>query len=130
MDIDHPDLNLVAGYDFGDNDTNPDDNSGQPGHGTCCAGVAAAIADNNLGVAGVAGGSAIMPCKVANSAGSMYFSYIQSALYWAADNGADVISMSLGAPGVSSDAATDAAIEYAYNAGCVILAATGMRTKA
>ena len=37
VDIDHPDLRLVAGYDWGDNDTNPDDNSAQPGHGTACA---------------------------------------------------------------------------------------------
>ena len=124
VDIDHPDLNLVAGYDFGDNDSNPDDNSGSAGHGTACAGVAAAVANNNLGVAGIAGGSAVMPCKVADSNGSMYFSAIQDALYWAADNGADVISMSLGA-GISSDSATDTALQYAYNAGCVIVAATG-----
>ena len=38
-----------------------------------------------------------MPLKVADSAGSMYFSAIQNALYYAADNGADIISMSLGA---------------------------------
>ena len=124
VDIDHPDLRLVAGYDFGDNDTNPDDNSGDPGHGTACAGVAAAMAQNSLGVSGIAGGCSIMPCKVANSQGSMYFSAIQDALYWAADNGADVISMSLGAP-ISSDPATDAALQYAYNAGVIILAATG-----
>ena len=125
VDIDHPDLRLVAGYDWGDNDSNPDDNSADPGHGTACAGVAAAMANNALGVSGIAGDCSIMPVKVANSAGSMYFSAIQNALYWAADNGADVISMSLGAPGVSSDPATDAAIEYAWNAGVIILAATG-----
>ncbi|MFO7652387.1 MAG: S8 family serine peptidase [Candidatus Krumholzibacteriia bacterium] len=124
VDIDHPDLRLTAGYDFGDNDSNPDDNSASPGHGTACAGVAAAIAGNGLGVAGIAGGCTIMPCKVADSGGSMYFSYIQDALYWAADQGADVISMSLGA-GISSDAATDAALQYAYNAGVTIVAATG-----
>lgn len=124
VDIDHPDLNLVAGYDFGDNDSNPDDNSASPGHGTACAGVAAAIADNALGVAGIAGGCSIMPVKIADSGGSMYFSYIQDALYWAADNGADVISMSLGAA-ISSDLATDAALQYAYDAGVTILAATG-----
>ena len=123
VDIDHPDLNLVAGYDFGDNDSNPDDNSGAAGHGTCCAGVAASVADNNRGAAGAAPGCVIMPCKIADSGGSMYFSYIENALYWAADNGADVISMSIGAY-ISSDPATDAAIEYAYNHGCVILAAT------
>ncbi|UCG51724.1 MAG: hypothetical protein JSW58_16350 [Candidatus Latescibacterota bacterium] len=35
VDIDHPDLSLVSGYDFGDNDSNPDDNSAAAGHGTC-----------------------------------------------------------------------------------------------
>jgi serine protease len=123
VDIDHPDLRLVAGYDFGDNDSNPDDNSSGGGHGTCCAGVAASMA-NSIGACGIAAGCSIMPCKVANSAGTMYFSSIQSALYWAADHGADIISMSLGAP-ISSDPATDTALQYAHGAGCVILAATG-----
>ena len=70
-----------------------------------------------------------MPLKVANSAGSMFFSAIVNAIYYAADHGANVISMSLGAA-ISSDAATDAAILYAYNAGVVImLAATGNENK-
>jgi PKD repeat protein len=123
VDIDHPDLNLVAGYDFGDNDTNPDDNSSNAGHGTCCAGVAASLANNGKGACGAAPGCRIMPCKVANSSGSMYFSYIQNALYWAADNGADVISMSFSAD-ISNDPATDTALQYAYDAGVVLLAAT------
>ena len=119
----HPDLRQVAGYDFGDNDSNPDDNSSDPGHGTACAGVAASM-NNNLGSVGIAAGASIMPCKVADSSGSMYFSYIQDALYWAADHGADVISMSFGAS-ISSDSATDTALLYAYNAGVTLLAATG-----
>ena len=123
VDADHPDLRQITGYDFGDNDTNPDDDSAAPGHGTCCAGVAAGM-HNSLGSVGIAADCSIMPCKIADSNGSMYFSYIQDALYWAADNGADVISMSLGAP-LSSDSATDAALAYAYNAGVTILAATG-----
>ena len=123
VDIDHPDLNLVAGYDYGDNDTNPDDDSGNPGHGTACAGVAAAVANNSLGVTGIAGGCSIMPLKVANNAGSMYFSSIQNAIYHAADNGADIASMSFSAD-ITSDAATDAALLYAYNAGVVLMAAT------
>ncbi|MBI5168223.1 MAG: S8 family serine peptidase [Candidatus Eisenbacteria bacterium] len=123
----HPDLTQVAGYDFGDNDANPDDNSSQAGHGTACAGVAAANA-NSLGSAGAAPNCSIMPLKVANSAGTMSFTSIQNALYWAADHGANIISMSLGAA-IASDAATDAAITYAYNAGCVILAATGNENK-
>jgi subtilisin family serine protease len=124
----HPDLVQVAGYDYGDNDSNPDDNSSQQGHGTACAGVAAASANNGLGTAGIAANSRIMPLKVANSAGSMSFSSIQNALYFAADNGADIISMSLGAA-ITSDPATDTAINYAWNAGCVLLAATGNENK-
>lgn len=123
VEVGHPDLRQVTGYDFGDNDADPDDNSASPGHGTACAGVAAAM-NNGIGAVGIAGGCSIMPLKVANSAGSMYFSSIQNALYYAADNGADIISMSLGAA-ISSDAATDSAILYAYNAGCTLLAATG-----
>ncbi|MCB9088176.1 MAG: S8 family serine peptidase [Calditrichae bacterium] len=128
VDIDHPDLRLVAGWDYGSNDSNPDDNSASPGHGTACAGVAAARANNGLGVAGIAGGCSVMPLKVANNAGTMYFSSIQNALYHAADNGADIASMSLGAA-ISSDPATDNAILYAYNSGVTILAATGNENK-
>jgi subtilisin family serine protease len=119
----HPDLTQVAGWDYGSNDSNPDDNSSQSGHGTACAGVAAAKA-NTLGSAGAAPNCSIMPLKVANNAGTMTFTSIQNALYFAADNGADIISMSLGAA-ITSDPATDTAINYAWNAGCVILAATG-----
>ncbi len=124
VDIYHEDLNCTTGYDFGDNDTNPMDDSRSAGHGTCCAGVAAATAENGIGIAGAAPGCTIMPLKVADRRGSMGFTSITNALYYAADNGADVVSMSLGAA-ITSDPATDAAIQYAYNAGCTILAATG-----
>ena len=124
VDIYHEDLDCMAGYDFGDGDTNPMDDSRAPGHGTCCAGVAAAVAGNGTGIVGIAGGSTIMPVKVADRRGSMYFSAITNGIYYAADNGADVISMSLGAA-ITSDPATDAALQYAYNAGCTIVAATG-----
>lgn len=124
VDTGHPDLRLVQGYDFGDDDSDPDDDSAEAGHGTCCAGVAAAIADNGIGVAGIAGGCSVMPLKVADSNGYMYFSYIQDALYYAADNGVDIVSMSLGAS-LTSHSATDAALEYAYDEGVTLFAATG-----
>jgi subtilisin family serine protease len=124
VDTAHPDLTLVTGYDYGDNDSNPMDNSAEAGHGTCCAGVVASKVNNGVGAAGIAANCKIMPLKVASSDGSMYFSAIQNALHYAGDNGAHVISMSLGAA-ISSDAATDDAILYAYNKGCTILAATG-----
>nr|MEE4266491.1 S8 family serine peptidase [Candidatus Krumholzibacteria bacterium] len=124
VDIYHEDLNCTTGYDFGNNDTNPMDDSRTAGHGTCCAGVTAAVANNGTGVTGIAGNCTIMPLKVADRRGTMSFVSITNALYYAGDNGADIVSMSLGAA-ISTDAATDAAILYAYNAGCTILAATG-----
>ena len=114
----------MTGYDFGDGDSNPQDDSSGGGHGTSCSGVAAAIAGNGIGVSGIAGGCSVMPLKVANSAGSLYFSSIQSALIYAADHGADVASMSFGAA-ISSDPATDDALTYAYNGGVTLLAASG-----
>ncbi len=124
VDANHPDLRQVAGWDYGSGDSNPDDDSAQPGHGTACAGVAAAISENNLGPAGIAGGASIMPLKIANNSGDIFFSAVQNALYHAADNGADVASMSFGAA-IGSDPATDDAIVYAYHAGVTLLAATG-----
>ncbi len=124
VDALHPDLLQVAGYDYGDNDNNPDDDSGIQGHGTACAGVAAAIANNNLGIAGIAGSCSIMPLKIANSAGTMYLSAAANALYHAANNGADVASMSFGSA-ITSYATMDNALQYAYNNGVVLLAATG-----
>lgn len=124
VDTAHPDLNLVTGYDFGDNDSNPMDDSAAAGHGTACAGVAAAIAGNGIGVAGAAGGCSIMPLKVADSAGSLYFTAIVNAVNYAVANGADVISMSFGA-GISSYSPLDTALLNAFGAGVVLLAATG-----
>jgi subtilisin family serine protease len=65
-----------------------------------------------------------MPLKIANAFGAIYFSAIQNALYDAADNGADIASMSFGAE-ISNDPATDAAIQYAYDNGVTLFAATG-----
>jgi subtilisin family serine protease len=124
VDLDHPDLRLIAGWDYGDGDSNPNDDSLNRGHGTACAGVAAAISNNGIGPAGAAGGVSIMPLKIANAFGAIYFSAIQNALYDAADNGADIASMSFGAE-ISNDPATDTAIQYAYDNGVTLFAATG-----
>jgi len=127
VDTAHPDLRLVTGYDYGDNDPNPMDDSSKPGHGTACAGVAAAKANNGIGVAGIAGGCSVMPLKVANSNGDLGFTAITNAITHAADNGARVISLSLGAEGGTGEGdipSTDYALEYAYSEGVVIFAAT------
>ncbi|MBI4811366.1 MAG: S8 family serine peptidase, partial [Ignavibacteriales bacterium] len=111
------------GWDFSVSDNNPNDDASGSGHGTCCSGIAAAVANNTTGVAGIAGNCKIMALKVANASGTMYFTYINNAIYYAADNGAKVISMSLGSTSYSSTNQT--ACTYAYNAGVVVLAATG-----
>ncbi|HNX02292.1 MAG TPA: S8 family serine peptidase [Candidatus Cloacimonas sp.] len=127
VDIDHPDLRLVAGYDFGDNDNNPDDNSMDPGHGTGTSGIAAGIANNVIGVSGIAGGCSVMPLKVSNSSGDLLFSYVTNAIIYAADHDVDVISMSFGsyAMNVGDDPAADSAFSYAYNNGVVLFASSG-----
>ncbi|MCB5254461.1 MAG: S8 family serine peptidase, partial [Candidatus Cloacimonetes bacterium] len=104
VDTAHEDLRLVTGYDYGDNDDNPMDDADDPtdpddspGHGTSCAGIAAARANNGIGVAGIAGGCSVMPLKVADSNGELSFTSINNAITHAADNGAHIISMSFGA---------------------------------
>lgn len=126
VNYNHVDLNdnCIPGYDYGNNDNDPMD---LHGHGSQCAGVAAGEANNGIGVAGVAGGCKIMPVKVMNNGGDMTFTYIANGITHAADNNADVISMSLGAEGGTEEGdypSCDTALYYAYNAGCTILAAT------
>jgi len=126
VDTTHPDLRLVTGYDYGDNDSNPMDNSADPGHGTACSGVAAGRGNNALGIAGMAGGCSVMPLKIAAADGSLGFTAIENALYHTGDNNVDVASMSFGAVmGVGESPSTDNAVAYAYNHGVVLLAASG-----
>ena len=118
----HEDLqaSIVPGYNFIDNNNNPVDGHG---HGTHVAGIAAAITNNAKGIAGVAGGAKIMPVKVMNDSGSGDYASIINGIKYAADNGAKVISMSLGGPG-SSQAMQDA-VDYAISRGASVVAASG-----
>ena len=125
VDQGHADLRQVPGYDFGDSDPYPHDDSAAQGHGTACAGIAAAIADNNYIAAGVAGGCSIMPLKVADSAGNLLLATAASAIYHAANNGAHVISMSFSTANWPSDPIMDPAIQYADALGVVMVAAAG-----
>lgn len=90
-------------------------------HGTHVSGIAAATADNGTGVAGVAFDAqiqALQACTVLCATADL-----AAALVHAADNGADVINMSLGAP-AAVDAMGDA-IEYAADSGALLVAAAG-----
>ena len=118
-----PDLagtTFVQGYDFVNNDTHPNDDEG---HGTHVAGTIAQTTNNNYGVAGVAFNCSIMPVKVLNETGFGYYSGIADGIYYAANNSADIISMSLGGPEPSQT--LEDAVTYAYNEGVTIVAAAG-----
>jgi serine protease len=118
-----PDLGqtrFVDGYDFVRNDAHPDD---EHGHGTHCSGTIAQSTNNELGVAGVAPEAAIMPLKVLDASGRGGWGAIASAIRYAADHGAHVISMSLG--GGFPSRAVQRAIDYAHDKGVVVIAAAG-----
>ena len=118
-----PDLaetNIVSGYDFVRNDPNPDD---EHGHGTHVSGTIAQSTNNGIGVAGVAPEASIMPLKVLDANGSGGWGAIAAAIRYAADNGADVINMSLG--GGMASRTVQRSIDYAHNHGVLVIAAAG-----
>ena len=121
VDLDHPEFagRIVAGYDFVDNDSIADDGDG---HGTHVAGIIAG-ANDGQGITGVAHDTSIMPLRVLDNDGNGWVSDIISAVRWAADNGADVINLSLG--GDSSSQAMADAIRYASRRGSVVVMASG-----
>ena len=93
------------------------------GHGTHCAGIAGAVTNNSIGIAGVCWNCAIMPVKGLNSEGIGYEDDLANAIVYAADNGADIISMSWGSY-TDSNLIRDA-VDYAYNKGVILVAAAG-----
>ena len=118
-----PDLsntNFVAGTDFVNNDSHPNDDEG---HGTHVAGTIAQSTNNAMGVAGIAYNTSIMPVKVLSSNGSGTYANVASGIRWAADHGAKVINMSLGGSAGSSTLLS--ALQYAYNKGVTIVCAAG-----
>ncbi|MCL4370490.1 MAG: S8 family peptidase, partial [Chloroflexi bacterium] len=126
VDSTHPDLagKLIPGYDFLNDTPDPADDSG---HGTHDAGIIGAASNNNLGIAGIAWQSRIMPLKVLNSSGVGPDSAISRGIIYAADHGARVINMSFGSPNTSQTLA--AAVRYAYDKGAVLVAAAGNTAK-
>lgn len=102
------------------------------GHGTFVAGLIAANPSNGFGIAGLAFNAQLMIAKVVDADGNISLRGEVEAIRWAADNGARVINLSLGGVRDPLDASLDtyspleqAAIEYAYSKGVVVVAAVG-----
>jgi len=105
----------INGWDFYDDDNDPNPGVGvTPGHGTCCAGVAAGEGNNALGVAGIAYGCKILPIKIGADDGTFPTSstVIGDAIRYAAEM-ADVLSNSWGGGG--DDVIIHSAIQYAVD---------------
>ena len=128
MDYDHPDLagNIGGGVSFAmgsgrDGSTSQRDWDDRNGHGSHCAGIVAAIA-NDAGVVGVAPGATLWAVKVLGDAGTGYASDVIQGLEWCRDHNIQVVSMSLGSGHSTS---LQNACDAAYNAGLLLIAAAG-----
>ncbi len=127
IDIDHPDLRVAGGRRFytrrwrSIEDNRYDDGNG---HGTHCAGIAAAI-DNDLGVVGVAPGARLWAVRVLDANGEGYLSDVIAGIDWITDHAdtIEVANLSLTATG-KSDILREA-IRNSVTAGVVYMAAAG-----
>ncbi len=129
IDSNHVALNngkVIGGYNVFNNNSNFFDDNG---HGTHCAGIAAA---NGGGLTGVAPGSSLLGVKVLSSAGSAPGYYIIAGIEYSldpdgnpnTDDGADILSMSLGGSG-SPDDAMSVAVDNAVTNGALCAVAAG-----
>ncbi|MDE0804927.1 MAG: S8 family serine peptidase [Acidimicrobiales bacterium] len=129
VDIDHPDLvrNLVPGFDYVDDDTDPDDTANGldddgdgridegAGHGTHVAGLVTLVAPD----------ATILPLRVLDSDGSGNVFVAAEAIRDAVDAGADVINLSFGYDSQYESEVFEDALKYARKAEVVIVAAAG-----
>lgn len=116
------------GWNFVLNDNNPQTgrvNSAGAGvrHGTEVAGLVGATGNNSMGIVGINWNTKIMPLAVLDDNGTGYTSSVTAAIYYAVDNAAQVINLSLGA--YADDPALKVAINYAIAHNVVVVAAAG-----
>jgi subtilisin family serine protease len=115
----------VHGWDFcvhswGSGFSEDNDPTDEYGHGTHCSGIVTAVTNNNLGVAGMIEDCRIMPLKFYPI---MLSTFGARAIVYAAENGADVISMSWGYPRPAQIVCD--ALDYARSKGVVLCASSG-----
>jgi subtilisin family serine protease len=123
IDTKHPAFagRIVKPYNSADGSTDVEDTQG---HGTHCAGIIAGATTEDAG--GVATSAKIMPIKASND-GSFPSGSIAKGVRYAVDNGAKVISMSLGGPIMQPS--VHKAIQYAESKGVLVVVASGNESK-
>jgi subtilisin family serine protease len=134
VDLRHPDLaaKLVVhkDADFVEPGKAPHD---REGHGTHVAGIAGAITNNGIGVAGTAPDAKLLPVRVLDAAGEGTTDWLARGIRYAADKGAHVVNLSLtfteGLDQVTKITGglqpVYQAIDYAYRRGAVVVASAG-----
>jgi len=123
VDASHPELEgrVLEGWDS----MNPQGKGTRDpnGHGTHVAGIIAATSNNGVGVAGIAPQVSILPVRVLDSTGNGDDDELALGIIWAADQGADVLNISIGGA-VPSDL-LEGALDYALEKGAVVVVASG-----
>jgi serine protease AprX len=127
IDKNHPDLygKVIAEKNFVDDGMTADD---RHGHGTHCAGIIAGTGEASGGMyKGVAPGALLMNARIVDSEGKVELSDMIAAIEWAVDNGADVISISVGGanPGNVQSKPECMTVDAAMDAGVVVCIAAG-----
>lgn len=110
-----------VGYDYVDDNDDPMPPSSRESHGTHVSGIASATSGNGTGTAGISNSQLYSLRALGGRGGSI--SDIADSIQWAADNGADLINMSLGGGG--SNETMQQAVSYAYDEGVLLLASAG-----
>ncbi len=129
LDLNHPDLQgqWVQGYNERNPSSPPQDDQG---HGTHVSGIIAATMNNQIGIAGIAPSSKIMPVKVLDSKGIGDDMDVAAGIRWATEHGANIINVSLGedlnsAGSFDGSAYITEAVRYAQSKGIIVVAAAG-----
>lgn len=119
--VDSPDL--PAPGDYLGEDPFPDDEFGSSGHGTGVAGIIAAMANNEKGIAGISPAAKIMNLRTGSALGYLETDDVVKAILYAVNNGADIINMSFGDQYASR--LLKLAIDYAHRQGVLLIASAG-----